>query len=51
MNTRSENNSLSCLAVLVVILPGLSAESAHGMYDPKHGRWPQRGFPPVTEDA
>jgi hypothetical protein len=40
---KSMKNTLSLLAVLAaLVIPGLLPQSAHGMYDPKHGRWLQR---------
>ena len=43
MNQWSKDGLLSSVAVLAaLVVPGLLPQSAHGMYDPKHGRWLQR---------
>jgi RHS repeat-associated protein len=43
MEQMSRENGLSLLAVLAaLVIAGLLPQSAHGMYDAKHGRWLQR---------
>lgn len=43
MNESSKNTCVWILALTaVLVVPGLLPQSAHGMYDPKHGRWLQR---------
>jgi len=43
MNEPSNNKLVPLLALTAaLIIPALLPQSAHGMYDPKHGRWLQR---------
>jgi hypothetical protein len=52
MRRASRDNTLSLLSVLAaLVIPGLVPQSAHGMYDPKHGRWLQRDPAGVRVDA
>jgi hypothetical protein len=44
MNQPSSNKAMSSLALTTALaIPGFLAQSAHGMCDPKHGRWLQMG--------
>jgi uncharacterized protein RhaS with RHS repeats len=43
MNRSMKDKPVSLLAlVAALVIPALLPQSAHGMYDPKHGRWLQR---------
>jgi len=40
MNEPSSNRPAPLLALTAaLVIPALLPQSAHGMYDPKHGRW------------
>jgi len=40
MNERSSNELVPLLALTAaLVIPALLPQSAHVMYDPKHGRW------------
>jgi hypothetical protein len=52
MNERSSNKLVPLLALAAaLVIPALLPQSAHGMYDPKHGRWLQRDPLGVRPDA
>jgi uncharacterized protein RhaS with RHS repeats len=43
MNERSRSKLVPLLALTAgLVIPALLPQSAHGMYDPQHGRWLQR---------
>ncbi len=52
MNRSMKDKPVPLLALTAaLVIPALLPQSAHGMYDPKHGRWLQRDPLGVRPDA